>query len=310
MAGFARRKRVTDLFDDEARARLFGGDHRQLSGVSSGSEHSGDGDSPCLSELVHGFLEDNSGDDCDCDSDIPVMNEFDSERVDSVAERADSVEDLLRLNAASTTVEDGYKNLLQQHVSEAVVKFSFVREMSDSLFRRNVMSFLRENGHNAAICKTRWESSGGGITAGNYEFIDVVRSGPSTWQSRYFVDVDFAGQFEIARPTSRYSEILSFVPGVFVGTAEEVKRTVSVLCGAAKRCFKSRGRNLPPWRKNRYMQNKWFGPYRRTVNPVQGNPVQKQRAHPAFSDAMCRFVGFDDAVSEVTKRGAVFVRTR
>ncbi|TKY68709.1 hypothetical protein E2542_SST04969 [Spatholobus suberectus] len=295
---FARKKRVTDPFDDEAKARLVGGDHRQLSYVSSGSEHSGAGDSPCLSELVHDFLEDNG------DPDNSAGNDFDSERVDSVSDCVDSVEDLLMLSASNAS--DSYKSLLLAHASEAAETFAFLKERNVSAYRRNVMSFLREKGHNAAICKTRWDSSGG-VTAGNYEFIDVVQSGQSTWHQRYFVDLDFAGQFEIARPTSEYSEFLSYVPRIFVGTEEELKRTVRVLCGVAKRCFRYRGLTVPPWRKNRYIQNKWFGPYRRTANPVQGGTVPT--AVSALSGAKCRFVGFDDAVSEA-RRGGVVVRTR
>ncbi|QCD98930.1 hypothetical protein DEO72_LG8g3016 [Vigna unguiculata] len=294
----ARKKRVTDPFDEEAKARLVGGDHRQLSYTSSGSEHSGDEESPCLSELVHDFLEDN--DDSDNNSE---RNDFDSERVDSVSDCVDSVDELLMLMESNTS--DSYKNLLLSHTSEAAEKFAFLKERNISTYLRNAMSFLRENGHNAAICKTRWDSSGG-ATAGNYEFIDVVPSGPSTWHKRYFVDLDFVGQFEIARPTKEYLEFLSYVPRIFVGTAEELKSTVRILCGVAKRCFRKRGLTVPPWRKYRYMHNKWFGSYRRTTNPVQGNPVLT--AVSALGGAKCRFVGFDDSVSG--RRGGVVVRTR
>lgn len=300
MAGFGRKKRVTDLLDDEAKARLVGADHRKLSYESSGSEHSGasDGESPCLSELVHDFLEDNGN---ECDS---AGNDFDSERVDSVTECMDSVEDLLSLNDFNNV--DPYMNLLHAHVSEAVEKFAFLKEENVSVFRRNVMSFLRGKKYNAGICKTRWDSSGG-MTAGNHEFIDVVQSGPSTWQQRYIVDLDFAGQFEIARPTSKYYEVMSYVPGIFVGKAEELKRTVLVMCGFSKRCFRSRGLSLPPWRKNRYMQNKWFAPYRRTTNPVQGNPVPAVVS--TLSSTKCRLVGFNHVVSDA-KNGGISVRMK
>jgi uncharacterized protein (TIGR01615 family) len=300
---FARKKRVTDPLNDEAKARLIGGDLRQLSGVSSGSEHSGTGEcdfSLSLSELVHGFLEEDNENETDS-----AGNDFDSERVDSVTDRMDSVKDLLKSSAENANA-DSYMKMLRLHVSEAAVKFAFLKKQNVSLYNRNVMSFLREKGYNAAICKTRWESSGG-LTAGNHEFIDVVRSESSTWQNnRYFVDLDFAGQFEIARPTSHYSEILSYVPEIFIGNSEELKRTVLALCGAVKLCLRSRGLSIPPWRKNRYMQNKWFGPYRRTTNPVQGNPVP---VVSSFSGAKCRLVGFDDAVSQTRSTGA-FVRTR
>ncbi|CAK8560213.1 unnamed protein product [Lathyrus sativus] len=300
---FGRKKRVTDPLDDEAKARLVGGNFRQLSGISSGSEHSGDGEftsSPSLSELVHDFLEEDNENECDS-----AENDFDSERVDSVSECLDSVEDLLKLRSENADA-DSYLSMLRVHVSEAAVKFAFLKEQSFSVFNRNVMSFLREKGHISAICKTRWEPSGG-LTAGSHEFIDVVSSESSTWQTRYFVELDFAGQFEIARPTSRYTEIMSYVPGIFVGTSEELKRTVLALCGAVKLCLRSRGLSIPPWRKNRYMQNKWFGPYRRTTNPVQGNPAPG--VAPSFSCAKCRLVGFNDAVSE-TRRSVSFVRTR
>ncbi|XP_058745408.1 uncharacterized protein LOC131618162 [Vicia villosa] len=293
---FTRNKRVTDPFNDEAKARLLGGNFRQLSGVSSGSEHSGDGEftsSPSLTELVHGFLEEDNENECDS-----AETDLDSKRVDSVSDCLDSVEDLLKLRGENADA-DSYLNMLRVHVSEAAVKFAFLKERSFSVFNRNVMSFLREKGHNAAICKTRWESSGG-LISGNHEFIDVVRSGSSTWQTRYFVELDFAGKFEIARPTSSYTEIMSYVPEIFVGTSEELKRTVLALCGAVKLCLRSKGLSIPPWRKNRYMQNKWFGPYRRTTNPVQGNPVPAVVS--SSSGVKCRLVGFNDVIS--------FVRTR
>ncbi|MCI65204.1 hypothetical protein A2U01_0086462, partial [Trifolium medium] len=63
--------------------------------------------------------------------------------------------------------------MLQSHVSEAAVKFAFLKKQNVSFYNRNVMSFLREKGYNAAICKTRWWDSSGGLTAGNHEFIDV-----------------------------------------------------------------------------------------------------------------------------------------
>ncbi|KAL8266397.1 hypothetical protein R6Q59_003741 [Mikania micrantha] len=71
------------------------------------------------------------------------------------------------------------------------------------IFHRNVMLFLQNLGYNAAICKTKWESSGG-LTSGNYEFIDVVRSDSGT---RYFIDGNFSGEFDIARETKHFRRI-------------------------------------------------------------------------------------------------------
>jgi len=100
--------------------------------------------------------------------------------------------------------------------------------------------------------------------------------------------------------------VLSLVPGVFVGGEIELKRTVSIVCDAAKKCFRSREVSIPPWRKNRFMQNKWFGPSKRTVNPVQGKPVRVT----AVNAVSCRLLGFDDVAMETRRGGGVAVRTR
>ncbi|KAJ9176638.1 hypothetical protein P3X46_011925 [Hevea brasiliensis] len=287
MSVFVRAKRVTDPLDDKAKARLVGA---QLSYVSSGSEHSTD-DSPCLSKLVHGFLED--------DSDTQSLGyESDSDQDDSVADCTDFVEDIVGSATGSST--DSYKNMMLANVLKAMEMFSCLRNQKP-VFRRKVMSFLRELGHNAGICKTKWNSSGG-LTAGSYEFIDVVQSS-STWQNRYIIDLDFASQFEIARPTSQYLKPLQSLPRVFVGRNEELKIIIKAMCDAARRSLKSKNLSLPPWRKNRYMQNKWLGPYRRTTNPTPASSLTSV-IHPV-NGVTCRLVGFDDGVS-----GRLFVRTR
>ncbi|KAJ6403066.1 hypothetical protein OIU84_015059 [Salix udensis] len=260
----------------------------------AGSEHSADhDDSPCLSGLVHGFLEE---EDSDFAHESTNGHGSDSERVDLVIDCTDFVEDTIRSSS-----DDSYRNLLFFHVSKAMEGFSCLRNQRPVL-RRKVMSFLRELGHNAAICKTKWESSGGGLTAGSYEFIDVVLQLKSpSLQTRYVVDLDFASQFEIARPTSQYLKLLHHLPRVFVGKSEDLKTIVKSISDAARRSLKSGELYLPPWRKNRYMQNKWFGPYRRTVNPL---PANSFTSPPSVNVVKCRRLGFDAAVN-----GRLFVRT-
>ncbi|KAK8495673.1 hypothetical protein V6N12_005580 [Hibiscus sabdariffa] len=293
MAASDRRiKRVSDPLDDRVKARLVGASYE-----SSGSEHSAaavvEDDSPCLSELVHGFLED--------DHDVGAAEQkgynSDSDRVDSSLDISGSLQIIIKSTSLSNT--DSYRNLLMAHVLRAMEMLSFFKT-DKVIFRRNVMAYLREVGHNAAICKTKWSSSGG-LTAGNYEFIDVVQSVSPTWQIRYFVDLDFTSEFEIARPTGEYSRLLHHLPRVFVGKDEELKRTVKVMSEWVKKSLKSKELTLPPWRKNRYMQNKWFGPYRRTAN---SNPSSTLTID-AVNIVQCRSVGFEDAV-----KGRLFVRTR
>ena len=294
--GFVKPKRVTDPLDDKVRAQLV---TSQLSYVSSsGSEHS-----PCLSlsELVHDFLENDS------ETKSQLACNSDSERVDSVSDSVEAVETIVDL--CNNNV-NAYKKLLTCHVSEAVETFSCLRS-NRNVFLRNVMAFLRSLGHNAAVCKTRWDSTSG-LASGTYEFLDVVQSESTTCHSRYFVDLDFAAQFEVARPSEEYSKLVQHsLPRVFIGCGEELRKLVRIMCDVAKRSLRSRKLSVPPWRKNRYMQNKWFGPYKRTTNPVHGQPA-RQLMLPV-GGVKCRFVGFDDTVSDVnvySHHRGFFVPTR
>lgn len=135
-----------------------------------------------------------------------------------------------------------------------------------SCFRRFVMKSLRLAGYNAAICKTRWERTTL-HPAGDYEFIDVVIQRSKLKSERFFVDIDFREQFEIARPTDEYSAVLQKLPTLFVGRADKLFRIINIMCDLARRSLKERGICLPPWRKYGYMEFKWAGPYSRTTNP-------------------------------------------
>ncbi|XP_058767211.1 uncharacterized protein LOC131640854 [Vicia villosa] len=288
MAVFSGQKRVSGFFDEEARARLIASDHRNQ------TVYSDDNDPISLSALVHGFLEEHTN-----NKENSVTNEFEADRVDS---NNDSL--LKRLNDVFSNNADHYRIKLLEHVSEAIDLIAFSKERNLSNFRQSVAAFLREKGHDAAVCVTTWNAYDGAITAGSYEFIDVVQTGFIT--RRYFVDLEFRAQFEIARPTRRFSEVLSSVPGVFVGGETELRRIITILCDAAKRCFMSRELSIPPWRKTRFMKNKWFASSRRTVNPVHGKPVKVT----AVNGVGCRLLGFDDVVMETRRGGAVTVRAR
>lgn len=75
---------------------------------------------------------------------------------------------------------------------------------------------------------------------------------------RLIVDIDFRSQFELARPTQYYKEMIDSVPIVFVGNEERLCRIISLLCSAAKQSLRQRGLHVPPWRTTNYMQSKWL----------------------------------------------------
>ncbi|KAK1272161.1 hypothetical protein QJS04_geneDACA004374 [Acorus gramineus] len=190
---------------------------------------------------------------------------------------------------------DRFRIRLLEKVEEAVDAFSALRSNRSAL-RRAVVGVLREAGYNAGVCKTRWEASGN-LTAGNHEFIDVIAGpvGGGGDPRRYVVDLDFAGEFEIARPTAEYGRVMEAMPrGVVVVEAERLRRAVRAVAEAARRSMKARGLSLPPWRKTRYAIAKWLGPHRRsTTSAVSSSAV----VSGGGGSVGCREVGFDAAVS-------------
>lgn len=135
----------------------------------------------------------------------------------------------------------------------------------------------------AGLCKSKWVKSGR-FPAGDYEYIDINISG-----NRYIVEVLIAREFEIARPTDRYTSLLDVFPPIFVGKVEDLKQVVRLMCRAIKESMKSSDMHVPPWRRKGYMQSKWFGSYKRTTNEV---PTRKARSdNHAFAGK--RSVGFE-----------------
>lgn len=55
---------------------------------------------------------------------------------------------------------------------------------------------------------------------------------------------------------------------IFVGKVEDLKRVVRLMCTAIKGSMKRSDLHIPPWRRNAYMQAKWFSSYKRTTNAV------------------------------------------
>ncbi|KAL5997247.1 hypothetical protein ACLOJK_008177 [Asimina triloba] len=289
MAVFVRSKRVTDPLDDRVKACICGRDHRttgSASGSSSGSEHDAHHDSALLSDLIHGFLEDDAAAGAHHGADGDEGSDRDDPDVDQ-PQTAAKIEGLV--NPAAD--RDPFRIALVLKVAAAVEAFSGTAQDRSAL-RRAVMGFLRDAGYNAGVCKTRWERSGG-LAGGCYEFVDVVRGEGDSWQ-RYIVDVGFTGEFEIARPTAAYEKVLQALPRVYVGRPEELRQLVRLLSDAAKRSMRGRGLHLPPWRKSRYMQAKWLGPYKRTLNATA--KVNASAECERFA-VKCRSVGFN-AVSE------------
>ncbi|KAK4338662.1 hypothetical protein RND71_043149 [Anisodus tanguticus] len=293
MSAFSRMKRVTDPLDDNMKARIIGRTEKnqEFGYFSSGSEHSAHADddvaSPSFSDLVFGDPENNSGNET-------PDNDSDSEPDVSMCDSTDRIEEMP--SPVFHFDVDLFRDVIVSCVAKALEVFSCFKS-NKSMLQRNVMAYLRNFGYNAAVCKTKWESSGG-LAAGNYEFIDIVKSDSSNRIiTRYFVDVDFASEFEIARPTNQYERVLQSLPSVFVGNSEELKQILRVMSNAARQSLKSRGLTFPPWRKHRFMQNKWLAAYKRTTNVFQSvnSPAWLSPSNQT-NGVKCRTVGFHATV--------------
>ncbi|KAL9239159.1 hypothetical protein vseg_013506 [Gypsophila vaccaria] len=295
-------KRVTDPFNEKVRVRLFGlSTSTSSSSISSGSEHEGEYDvspspSPCLSYLVQNFLED----DDDNTAHAPPVTHHENEKNDS---DSDSDSDTFLRSDPTALINsvvyptlysnaDQFRNKLLDHVAKSVAIFSFFRKRDKTMFHRNVMAYLREIGYDAAVCKTKWASSGN-LKAGNYEFLDVVVCPKGNdVVVRYIIDTEFSSEFELARESDNYKKLRNALPRIFVGTPDGMKKIVRLMCDEARRSMKINELTLPPWRKYRYMQMKWFGPYRRSTNHFSV-PTGVNKSVSGGLSVKCRAVGFD-----------------
>nr|XP_043611453.1 uncharacterized protein LOC122583078 [Erigeron canadensis] len=295
---FARTKQATGALDDRVRNQIVGRDISQTDPAyfSSGSEHSSAHDiispsSHCISDLSHCFLQQLCAGEKDEKADIYDSNsigsesesECDESNSDSDSENTDIINDGL-MSVFRNLDTDRHRNQLLFHVTKAI-EISRSIKLNNSQ-NRNVMLCLQKIGYNAAVCKTSWKSCGG-LTAGNHEFIDVVRTDTG---DRYFIDINFASEFEIARETKHFRRVSRHLPTVFVGKQEHLKQVVKLVSDAARKSLKARGLLVPPWRKNRFMQNKWFGPYRRTVNYTPTNNIVNKSP---MSSVNCSLYGFN-----------------
>jgi uncharacterized protein (TIGR01615 family) len=107
--------------------------------------------------------------------------------------------------------------------------------------------------------------------------VDVVaesRSGKRN-PTRIVIELNFRGEFEMARPSRQYKALVDTLPELFVGKSERLRNIVQIMCAAAKKCMRENNMHMGPWRKQKYMQSKWLStPERIMPGPfVQDAPV-------------------------------------
>ncbi|XP_047163296.1 uncharacterized protein LOC124832985 [Vigna umbellata] len=268
-------QRVAAAFDaDVARVRLC---------ESSGSEHSPESLTD-LSDLVKSFMEKNetTGEKEELAGVIHFEEDRGEEQLEETeCSHSEKMEMLRSLFSGNEEDDEDERDAKERIRREVEVACGVVGNNS----KRHLMSRLREKGFDAGLCKSKWEKNGR-LTAGNYEYIDVNLKG-----KRYVVEICLGLEFEIARPTDQYSALLDVFPLIFVGKVDELKQVVRLMCTAIKDSMKRMKLHIPPWRRNVYMQAKWFSAYKRTTNAV----ATKRASPPLSSESLFlnRSIGFE-----------------
>ncbi|XVF75244.1 hypothetical protein PTKIN_Ptkin13bG0171900 [Pterospermum kingtungense] len=249
--------RIAAAFDEAAR-----GPPLRLC-ESSGSDHSPE-DLTDLSDLVNSFIENNFGVETDqIEQDKETDQKDGSEGYWSDSKTKDTLKSLVGNNICDHGNEEEDDDDVKHKIFEQTkIACGSVCNVSSEGFKRKLMSHLRDKGFDAGLCKSRWEKFGQ-HPAGSYEYVDVNVSG-----TRYIIEVNLAEEFEIARPTTSYTSLIDIFPQIFVGKPEKLKQIARLMCRAIRESMKSREMKIPPWRRNGYMQAKWFARYKRTTNEV------------------------------------------
>lgn len=115
------------------------------------------------------------------------------------------------------------------------------------------------------------------LITGEHSYVDAIVDSKSGKRNplRIVIELNFRGEFEMARPSQQYKTLVDTLPELFVGKSERLRNIVRIMCAAAKKCMKDNNMHMGPWRKQKYMQSKWLStPERITSGPfIQAAPV-------------------------------------
>ncbi|OVA14915.1 Protein of unknown function DUF506 [Macleaya cordata] len=150
---------------------------------------------------------------------------------------------------------------------------------------RYVSDHLRNAGYDAAVCKSKWKSSQH-IPSGEHMYVDVLdkTSSKKGEVMRVVIELNFRAEFEMARANDEYNRLNNRLPEVFIGKAERLRTLIKIMCSAAKKCMKENKMHMGPWRKQKYMEAKWFGTCQRTMfAPILPKGFPNQSSKPRTS---------------------------
>ncbi|XP_029129596.1 uncharacterized protein LOC109810386 isoform X2 [Cajanus cajan] len=126
--------------------------------------------------------------------------------------------------------------------------------------RREICDRLLNLGYNCALCTSKWRTSSEIKISGEHTYLEVMdNSNTKKGEVKVVIELNFRGEFEMARASEEYNKLISQLPEVYVGKIERLRVIINIMCSAAQKCMKEKKMHIGPWRKKRYMQSKWLG---------------------------------------------------
>lgn len=222
-------------------------------------------------------------------------NDEDHEKENEIKDENRSTEDcfweeqhqlLQTIIRRTTALESRIRSITKEAVKELQSSGEFCNcsRQSNAACRKCQMEAvcrrLQNAGFDTAICKSKWRSSPA-IPSGEHTFLDVIdNSSNSRKEVRVIIELNFRGEFEMARAHEEYNRLVNRLPEVFVGKTERLVELLKILCAAAKKCMEEKKMHLGPWRKHRYMQAKWLRNCDRIAPPRPLSAVAGEGGRP------------------------------
>ncbi|WVZ73932.1 hypothetical protein U9M48_022182 [Paspalum notatum var. saurae] len=238
-------KKATAVLDEAARARLRGpfiGDIAS-SAAPSGRADADDDLMDLVDEFYNGYGENGTADG--------------GVAKDAVASRSTEWKETVRLALVDAEADAVAARIRAE--AECIVRGAgpTVAGGGGGIRKKHLVERLRARGFNAGLCRSSWERSSSIPAPGTYEYVDVTMGSPPASSSRYIVEVNVAAEFEIARPSAEYQDLVSSLPALLVARPEALKELAAAMCGAAVESIRGAGMHVPPWRRTAYVQAKW-----------------------------------------------------
>ncbi|XP_060189624.1 uncharacterized protein LOC132618610 [Lycium barbarum] len=205
-----------------------------------------------------------------------------------------SQEELLQTTLCRTT---SFESSVRKATKEALKELKFTsincscRNMVSDSCRKCMQNEISERlinaGFDCFICKSKWKSSLG-IPSGENTYMEVVQNASSrNGEMKVIIELNFRGEFEMARANEDYNRLVKQLPEVYVGKVERLRNLIKILCCASKKCMKEKKMHMAPWRKHKYMQAKYLGSPEIKPKPIF--PVNNLQRLPRPKASMLTF---------------------